>query len=76
MHIGSHLYHPPTKKHTFQGHNIMHEDDCLHVLIDISTYLYTYRKRPKFQNILERKFSNCFGQLLYIYQKNLKHEIG
>ena len=24
---------------------------------------------PIFQNILERKLSNCFGQLLYMYQE-------
>ena len=30
--------------------------------------LYTYRKQ-KFQNILERKLSSCFGQLLHIYYK-------
>ena len=28
--------------------------------------LYTYR-RKKFQNILERKLANCFGQLLHIH---------
>ena len=29
-------------------------------------HVYTYR-RQEFQNILERKLSSCFGQLLLIY---------
>ena len=42
----------------------------LEVFIDVSTYLYTYR-RQKFQNILERKLCNCFGQLICIYLKDI-----
>ena len=31
--------------------------------------------RQKFQNILERKLCNCFGQLLYIYLKKFNDGI-
>ena len=37
-------------------------------------HVYSYR-RQEFQNILEIKLCNRFGQLLLIYQKNVEHGI-
>ena len=36
--------------------------------------LYTYG-RQEFQNILERKVCNCFGQLVHVYKENVEHGV-
>ena len=43
------------------------------VLTDMSTYL---QRRREFQNILERKLYNSFGQLFLIYQKKLNMKLN